>query len=148
MPGHQDAVPLGGERHELVHLDGAHRGRLLDQHVLARLERALRERVVRGHRSGDDDGVDRVVGEHLVEVAGDPGARIARGEAVAQLRVEIDEPGEVGEVVEVADEVRAPVAEAGHRDPRQSFQTLPSTSWPLVALRKSTITLPRRTRSA
>ena len=64
---HQHAVALGGERHQLVHLGGAHRGRLLDEHVLSRLEHALRERVVRGHRRRDDDGVDRVVGEHLVE---------------------------------------------------------------------------------
>ena len=44
-----------------------HRRRLLDEYVLAGLERALRELVVRGHGRRDDDRVERLVGEHLVE---------------------------------------------------------------------------------
>ena len=50
---HQDAVVRARERHELLHLLAAHRGRLLDEDVLARLERLLRERVVRRHRRRD-----------------------------------------------------------------------------------------------
>ena len=69
MARHQHEVALGRERDELVHLGGAHRRRLLDEHVLARLERLLRERVVRRHRRRDHDGVERPVGEQLVEVA-------------------------------------------------------------------------------
>src|SRR5579884_320579 len=144
---HQHEVPRRRELDELGHLGRAHRGRLLDQHVLARLERLLRERVVRRHRRRDHDRVDAVVGEHLGEVVGRARLRVARGEALAQLRVEVAEPGQLGELVEVADEVRAPVPEPRHGDPSQSFQTLPSTSTPFVAFRKSTITLPRRTTS-
>ncbi len=60
---------------------------------------------------------------------------------------------QLGELVEVADEVLAPVAEADLADEarlspaRHSFQTLPSASWPFVALRKSTTRLARRTTS-
>ena len=67
---HQHAVTFGRERDELVHLDGAHRRRLLDQDVLAGLERAFRERMVRRDRGGDDDGVEDVV-QGVVELAGD-----------------------------------------------------------------------------
>ena len=38
---HQHEASLLGERDELLHLGGAHRGRLLDEDVLARLERRL-----------------------------------------------------------------------------------------------------------
>ena len=144
---HQDEVACVGERDELVHLGRVHRGRLLHHHVLAGFERALCERVMRGDRRRDDDRVDGVVGQRFVEVARDLCVGIPRGEALAELGVDVDEPGKLGEIVEVADEVRAPVAEAGHCDFRHSFQTLPSTSCPLVAFRKSTITLPRRTTS-
>ncbi len=37
VAGHQHPVDLVGERDQLVHLGGAHRRRLLDEHVLARL---------------------------------------------------------------------------------------------------------------
>ena len=43
MPRHEDEIARRGERDELVHLDGAHRRRLLDEDVLAGLERLLRE---------------------------------------------------------------------------------------------------------
>ena len=56
------------ERDELLHLRAAHRRRLLDERVLAGLERALRERVVRRDRRRDDDAVDRLVGKQFVEV--------------------------------------------------------------------------------
>ena len=141
-------VPLLGEAHELVHLGGAHRGRLLDEDVLAGLERLLREREVRRHRRRDHDRVERLVGEQVV-VALRRLARSGSARPSAQmLVVEVADPGKVGEIVEVADEVRPPVVEADDADLRQSFQTLPSISWPFVALRKSTITWPRATTSA
>ena len=43
------------------------RERLLDEDVLARLDRPQAERVVRRHRGRDGDGVELVVGEQLVE---------------------------------------------------------------------------------
>ena len=48
---HQDEPAGAGEVDELLHLLAAHRGRLLDEDVLARLERLLCERVVGRHRA-------------------------------------------------------------------------------------------------
>ena len=68
-------------------------------------------------------------GKHVfVEIGRHSRVGVAPAEPLAQLRVEVDEPREIGELVEVAHEVRAPVAQARHRDARHSFQTLPSTS--------------------
>ena len=78
MPGHEHAVVGARERDELLHLLAAHRRRLLDEDVLARLERLLRERVVGRHGRRDRDGLDRVVGERLGERARDAGLRVAR----------------------------------------------------------------------
>ena len=58
VPGHQHEAALLRQRDELLHLARPHRRRLLDEHVLARLERLLRERVVRRHGRRDDDRVD------------------------------------------------------------------------------------------
>ena len=60
VAGHEHARATRRERDELLHLRGAHRGRLLDERVLARLERALRERVMRRHGCRDDDAVDAI----------------------------------------------------------------------------------------
>ena len=126
---------------ELLHLGGAHRRRLLDEDVLARLERRSRERIVRRDGRRDHDGVDVVVGEHLVEVAGDPCVRVALGELRAPLLARVAEPAQVGEIVEVAREVAAPVAEPRLSDPqpRHSLKTC-SAALPFapVALRRST----------
>ena len=67
---HQHEVALLGERDELLHLLAAHRRRLLDEDVLAGLERLLRELVVRRDGRCDDDRVDGVVGQQLVERGG------------------------------------------------------------------------------
>ena len=147
---HQHAVCARRERDQLVHLDRAHRGRLLDEDVLAGLECPLGERVVGRHGRRDHDGVERVVGEQVVDLGRRARVRVPRGHRLELGAVEVADPGQVGEVVEVAGEVRAPVVEPDDTDPRgrrYSFQTFPSISWPFVALRKSTITLPRRTSS-
>ena len=139
MAGHQRQVALLRERDELLHLVPAHRRRLLDEDVLARLQRLLGERVVRRHGRRDHDGVDLGVAEQLAEVVGDARVRMASRELLARLGRDVAERAELGELVEVADEVLAPVAEPGHRDLGHSFQTL-SESRPLspVAFRRST----------
>ena len=119
----EDEAALLGERDELVRLRGGERRRLLDEDVLAGLERLARELVVRRHRGGDDDGLKGVVLEQILEPARRAGARVSGSELVEQVSGEVAEPGQLGEVVEVAGEVRAPVAEAGEADPHQSFQT-------------------------
>ncbi len=130
---------LLGERDELVHLVSLHRRRLLDEDVLPGRERASREVEVRGHGRRDDHGVELVVAQHLVEVRGEPGLRIAGGDVVP-ARVRVAEPAELGDLGEVAREVRSPVAETGDADAQaHSFQTL-SERRPFepVAFRRST----------
>ena len=131
------------QRDELLHLVALHGRRLLDEHVLAGEKRALGQLVVRRHRRRDDDRVDAVVGEHLVEVARDPRLRMTLGEARAELVVGVAQPGQLGELVEVADEVPPPVAQAGLADPHgHSFQTFsPVIPARPIALRRSTTRL-------
>jgi hypothetical protein len=114
--GHQHEVALDGERAELLHLVGPHRRRLLDEDVLAREQRPLGELVVRGNGSGDDDRVEVWVAQELVEVGGRPDVRVPGRHALPQRGVEVAEPTEVGQLVEVAREVRAPVAESRDAD--------------------------------
>jgi len=81
----------------------------------------------------------RLFGKNVLEVRGHLRVGIARPEALAQLRVEVDEPGELGELVEVAHQVGAPVAQARQANLGHNFQTfpLPEPFLP-VALRRST----------
>jgi hypothetical protein len=64
--------------------------------------------------------------------------------------VDVAQPGEVGQIGEVAHEVLAPLAEADLSDARhQSFQTFPlPVPFLPVALRKSTTICARSTRSS
>src|SRR5438067_11242629 len=90
---------------------------------------------MRHHRRSDDHRLERVVREHLVELCGQASIRIARREARALLFREVAEPGELGELVEVPREVRAPVAEAREADFRHgrsvtSTSAIRSEAWP------------------
>src|SRR5207249_4125112 len=100
-------------------------------------ERAAGERIVRRHRSGDDDALDGVVVEELVEIAVHAHARVALDEALAQGRIDIAERRQCAQLGEVACEVRAPVAETDDAD--HSLKTLGDSvpRFP-VALRRST----------
>src|SRR5262249_53285520 len=110
-------------------------------------ERLLGQLVVCRHGRGDDDRFQRVVSEHLGEVECRLGLRESSPEKLELFRGSVAHPGKVGEVVEVACQVRTPVAQAGDADTSHSFQTFLSST-PLVAFRKSTITWPRLTTSA
>ena len=93
--------------------------------------------------SGSASTSSKLAGRERVR---EPRARTARA-----ARREVADPDEVGEDVDVADEVRAPGAEAGDADPdgvATASTPCRSTSWPFVALRKSTTTLRARTTSA
>ena len=90
------------------------------------------------------------VGEHLLERAVDARVRVAARELLPARVRGVADPGELGEHVDVAHQVRAPGAESDLGDPHgrvQSFHTFPATSWPLVALRKSTTICARATSS-
>src|SRR5256714_11801963 len=101
----------------------------------------------------DHDRLHRRIGQELVEVGGGTRVRMAPRQSLEAILGRIADPGEIRDLVEVADEIRAPRAEAGLPDAdarvvaRQSFHTF-SLSIPLVALRKSTTTLARSTTSA
>ena len=101
MAGEEDEIPLLRERNELVGFRAAERGRLLDEDVLPGREGAAGELVVRRNRGRDDDGLDGRVLEHVVEAVGHSGIRISRAVAITEIRGEVAEPREVGEVVEV-----------------------------------------------
>ena len=124
MARHEDEPARLGEPDQLLHLRGPHRRRLLDEDVLAGLERRARERVVRRDGGRDHDGVDVVRGEQLVEVARHLRVGIALRELRAPLLARVAEPAQVGQVVEVAREVAAPVAEPGLADaePRSQLE--------------------------
>ena len=75
---HQDLARALGRGRDLLGVGDGLRQRLLDEAVLAGLERLEREVGVGRHRRGDDHRVERVVGEQIVDVAGGrPDAREA-----------------------------------------------------------------------
>ena len=114
MAGHQHQVELLGERDQLGGLVGGAGQRLLDQHVLAGLERAADQVVVGVRRGGDRHRFDPRVGERRVEVALDPDAGMAAAEVFGAAFVLLAEPhqAELRALDDVADDVRSPVAVA------------------------------------
>ena len=70
---HQHQAALVGELDEALGRGGVLSERLLDEAVLARLERPLGELGVGRDRGGDRDRVEVVVGEQVVEVGREPG---------------------------------------------------------------------------
>src|SRR5438034_9278678 len=101
---------------------------------------------MRGHRRRDHNRVEFGIGEQIAEVRRDLRLREALRELLVLRIIDLGDPSQLSQLAEVARQVRPPAADAGLGD-FHSFQTLPSTSYPLVALRKSTITLPRATTS-
>src|SRR6266550_3831223 len=91
--------------------------------------------------------------DHLAEARGHPRAGVALRKVGAAFAVEIAEPRKVREIVEVADEVLAPLAEAylGHAcgsSHHHSFHTFPlPVPFLPVAFRRSTTICARSTRS-
>ena len=105
--------------------------------------------MVRRHWGRDDDRIDRVVREHILEVGGHPRGRVSLRKVGAPLVVDVAEPGEVAELVEVAGEVPAPLAQAYLRYASHNFHTLPlPVPFLPVAFLRSTTTCARSTRSA
>ena len=143
---HQDAVgcPRGLDEGLRLRSRAAHR--LLDKAVLPGFEHPRGELCVGRHRRGHHHGVERVVGEQVVERARGARRREGRPPALERLLGRVAEPGQlrVGKPVEIAGEVRSPVAEADHPDARHS-RTRFDASMPRVTPRKSTTTGASRT---
>jgi hypothetical protein len=154
MAGHQHTAALLRQLAQLLHLAAPHRGRLLDEHVLVRLERPSRELVVRRYGRGDHDGVHRVVGEHVAEARRDARRGMPLGRRCGLLFVDVAEPRHVGELSEVAQELFPPLAQPDLADAdglwrRHSFHTFSFPEpFPPVAFLRSTTTSARSIRSS
>ena len=72
------------------------------------------------------DRIDLGIGEHLVEARRRSSLRMSGRGLGQQIRREVAEPAQIGEVREVPCHVRAPVPETRMPDPDHSFQTFPS----------------------
>ena len=118
VPDHEDEPLALGDGDQFLALRGRRGHRLLDEDVLAGEERRLGEREVEAHRGGDDHRVDLLVIDQLVSVRDAFDARVERGDVAQALRVEIADclQAAVWQAVEIADEVRSPVATADDAD--------------------------------
>ncbi len=113
VAGHQhDAGPIR-EVDQIEALGGGRGQRLLDEDVLAGLQCGRGQVVMRGHGRGDHHGVDAVIGDHLREVLRRADGGIAPFDRLERLGSQIADRDQlcVRDLVEVADEIRAPVAE-------------------------------------
>ena len=94
------------------------RERLLDEAVLAGAQHALGEIGVGRDGRGQDDGVERVVGQEVVERPGAARTGEARADALERGGVAVAQPGQLAALNrgEVAREVGPPVAQPGDAD--------------------------------
>src|SRR2546425_13227527 len=111
MSGHADGGALPRDPPQFLPPLPAPRRWLLYEDVLALLERLLGKRIVCRHGRGDHDRVELVVCEEVAEIRGCPRSRVARSERLAYAFVGVADPGELRQLVEVARQVRPPVAE-------------------------------------
>ena len=117
MPGHQHGPLRGRRRGELGRLGRRRRQRLLDEDVLAGVERRAASVVVR--RTGVAITIASiVVGEQIRKSRRRRTRRVAAPDLRERFLVAVADPRrlDLGELVQVADEVRAPVAEPDDRD--------------------------------
>jgi hypothetical protein len=121
MPDHQHQVSLARNLDKFIGLFGRGRQRLLDQHRLARLERAPGHRVVSADRSRDDDTFDIGVIDQVFEAAGGFDVRVQLADVISPLFVEIagDDPARGPTLIQVAHPVWTPVPETHDADPAQ-----------------------------
>ena len=119
---HQHPIVLLGELDELGRVGGVGGDRLLDEHVLALLERLLDELVVGDRRRGHHHRVHVVRLQDLRRVLGRAHAGVTRAHVLEPARCGVGDPGHlaVQAVVEVAQEVGAPVARADDGDSSHS----------------------------
>ena len=131
----------GGIRHRLG-LGDRVRERLLDQHVLARLERGDRDLGVRVARGHDVDDVDVVAGDHLAPVGRRLGPAPLLGGCGDGIRIAADDHGHLDRIRQVEHARRLPppdrvrraheaVADHGHLE-RHASTTSRSTGTRLV----------------
>ena len=116
VPDHQGEAAAQRGGREVARLPHLERDRLLDEHVLAGVERAARQRMVVRRLGDDRDRVDLAARQHLLEEEVAPA--VPGDERLDRRLVVIDDRPERAELGEVAHEVAAPGAAADHGDAR------------------------------
>lgn len=118
MVDEQHAARLRGELRELLGLGPASGERLLDEDVPAALERLAHPTVVGPGRRRDHHRFDRGIGDRLGGIYAEPHARIAATGRVEPRTIEVADPDDAAAVVvvEIADQVRAPVTRTDDGD--------------------------------
>ncbi len=118
VPDHENLAGVIGRGDSALGVGGGGGERLLDEAVLARLGDGDRELSVRGHRRGEHDRVELLVGEEIVERAGGARGWKRALEPCARVRRGVAQPAQLAarDRGEVAREVRAPVAEPDDAD--------------------------------
>lgn len=114
----QDQVAFRGTSGQVVGQLAGGGQRLLDENVLAGLERLRRQGIVRVNRRRDDHQFYRGVGEHPLDVGGCAHRWLATSVGLQPLPIEIADPMDlrVRVVSEDPQQIRPPVAETDHGD--------------------------------
>ena len=107
---------LLGQTHQFFAIGLIEGKGLLDKYVLAGVEGLFGDLVVEGSRGGDDDGLDAGILEHPVDVVGYGNIRVDFGHVFTNVVRAVADGFKDAKLVEVADEVLAPVARADDGD--------------------------------
>ena len=124
VPDHQHGGAALGQGHQFLALPGVQRQGFLHEHVLAGLQAATHQVVMRGRRRGDGHRRQLGIGQHLLEVVGE--GRRAAGElqGFIALLVGITNAAQGPQFREDADQVLSPISATDdrqggvHRGPR------------------------------
>ena len=119
MPHHQDHVPVLGGVDQLARLGGTVRERLLDEHVLAGLDRGHGDLEMRRRGRGDRHRL-AVGGQRRAVIREQRRLRVAFAVLVEPFGVAVDDATERVQLVEIADDVLAPGTGADHHDSHTS----------------------------
>jgi hypothetical protein len=119
VPRHEYKVALKCQVDQLAGLSRGAGERLLDEDVFARLERARGELEVCRDRGGNRDRIDGGVVQYSVVRRRHPARGVAPPDRLERLGAAVANVRDLGlrQLVQVANEVRAPVAEPDHRNP-------------------------------
>ncbi len=118
MAHHQPPIEPLRQHAQLFGLVQMKRERLFHEHVLARLEGPLGERVVERRRGGDRDGIDGGIGKHGLQArSAEPMPGKLR---LDRFSIGIDQGRENTQLGEIADEVLSPVTAADDGNARRS----------------------------
>jgi hypothetical protein len=130
---HENDAPLLGGVDQSPAFGKARRERLLNQHMLARLDCCHRDLEMGGRRRSDSDRIDHGVIEEPLQVIGDLDARVGAGQPRGATEIHVADRRERcrWRLKRVADEIGSPISRAdyGHNDRcRGRFELVPFVS--------------------